>query len=283
LLLPFALAALLFAGSPERTSKSYESHTTYKTYPTPDNPSASIETTKPERKHPKLDVIVLDAGHGGRDAGAIGPGGFMEKQATLGIVLKLGKLIEQSMPGVKVVYTRHDDHFVELYRRGEIANERKGKLFISIHCNSTPQKPSKASGFTTYILRPGKTDAAIKVVARENAVIKYEEKRERYYYLSDVDFILTSMARNADVKFSEKFAALVQNEVAKKVSIPENGVSQAGFYVLVGASMPNVLIETAFISNPKEEALLKSSAGQEKYAQGILAAIKKYKAVYERS
>lgn len=236
-----------------------------------------------ERKHPKLDVIVLDAGHGGRDGGAIGTGGFMEKQATLGIVLKLGKLIEQSMPGVKVVYTRHDDHFVELYRRGQIANEHKGKLFISIHCNSTPQKPSKASGFTSYILRPGKTDAAIKVAARENAVIKYEERRERYYYLSDVDFILTSMARSADVKFSEKFAALVQSEVSKKIAIHDNGVSQAGFYVLVGASMPNVLIETAFISNPKEEALLKSSAGQDKYAQGIFAALKKYKLAYERS
>jgi N-acetylmuramoyl-L-alanine amidase len=280
LLVYFALLSLFFSivsGGPRVT------HRTLASYEHPPVVSREADAPSPETKHPKLDIIVLDAGHGGRDAGAIGPGGFMEKQATLGIVEKLGKLIEQTMPGVKVVYTRHDDHFVELYRRGQIANEKKGKLFISIHCNSTPQKPSHAAGFTTYILRPGKTDAAIKVAAQENAVIKYEQKRERYYYLSDVDFILTSMARSADVKFSEKFAALVQNEVGKKVSIPDNGVSQAGFYVLVGASMPNVLVETAFISNPKEEALLKSSAGQEKYAQGILAAIKKYKALYERS
>src|SRR3954470_22050788 len=84
---------------------------------------------------PKLDVIVLDAGHGGKDAGAIGTNGYMEKQATLGIVLKLGKLIEKELPGTKVVYTRHDDTFIELDKRGQIANKHHGKLFISIHCN----------------------------------------------------------------------------------------------------------------------------------------------------
>jgi N-acetylmuramoyl-L-alanine amidase len=237
----------------------------------------------PAASHAKLDVIVLDAGHGGKDSGAVGPGGYMEKQATLGIILKLGKLIEKEMPGVKVVYTRHDDRFIELYRRGEIANESHGKLFISVHCNSTPQKPSNATGFTTYFLRPGKTEAAIHVAARENAVIKYETGHHKYANLSDVDYILTSMSRNQDVKFSEKFAALVQQELGKKVRIPDNGVSQAGFLVLIGASMPNVLIETGFISNPKEEALLRSDAGESNYAKGILEAIKKYKAIYERS
>jgi len=236
-----------------------------------------------EISKPKLDVIVLDAGHGGKDAGAVGTGGYFEKQATLGIVRKLGKLIENSMPGVKVVYTRHDDTFIPLYRRGEIANEAKGKLFISIHCNSTPQKPSKATGVTTYILRPGKTDAAINVAARENAVIKYESEKSRYANLSDVDYILTSMSRNQDVKFSEKFAALVQKSLRKEVKIKDDGVSQAGFFVLIGASMPSVLIETGFISNPKEASLLKSDAGQSNYARGILDAIEKYKAIYERS
>ncbi|HET6400745.1 MAG TPA: N-acetylmuramoyl-L-alanine amidase [Candidatus Kapabacteria bacterium] len=232
---------------------------------------------------PRLNVIVLDAGHGGKDSGAIGLGGFMEKQATLAIVQKLGALITKEMPGVKVVYTRHDDHFVELYRRGEIANAAHGKLFISIHCNSTPEKPSHASGFTTYFLRPGKTEAAIHVAARENAVIKYEPGHHQYQNLSDVDYILTSMSRNQDVKFSERFAALVQQELRNRLAIPDNGVSQAGFLVLIGAAMPNVLIETGFISDPKDEALLKSDAGQTKYAQGIFEAIKKYKAIYEKS
>ena len=236
-----------------------------------------------EMAHPKLDVIVLDAGHGGKDSGAIGPGGYMEKQAALGIVMKLGALIQKAMPGIKVVYTRHDDRFVELYRRGEIANAAHGKLFISVHCNSTPEKPSNASGFTTYFLRPGKTETAIHVAARENAVIKYEPGHHHYQSLSDVDYILTSMSRNQDVKFSETFASLVQRELHSRLSIPDNGVSQAGFLVLIGAAMPNVLIETGFISDPKDEAILKSQAGEEKYAEGILAAIKRYKAIYERS
>lgn len=234
-------------------------------------------------KKAKLDVIVLDAGHGGKDAGAIGTNGYMEKQGALAIVLKLGRLIEQEMPGVKVVYTRNDDRFIELYKRGEIANQKKGKLFVCVHCNSTPQKPSKASGFTTYILRPGKTDQAIRVAARENAVISYEKDRSRYHELTDEDFILTSMARSQDVKFSEKLAALVQQELRKRLTIKNCGVSQAGFLVLVGAAMPSVYVETAFISNPREEALLKSEAGQMNYARGIVEAIKKYKTIYERS
>jgi N-acetylmuramoyl-L-alanine amidase len=258
--------------------------------PAPQIDSDATNKLRPEqtvtgKKHPtpKLDVIVIDPGHGGKDAGAIGPGGYYEKQATLGIGLKLGKLIEKELDGVKVVFTRKDDRFIELYKRGQIANKYKGKLFISIHCNSTPQKPSKATGFETYILRPGKTDAAIKVAARENAVVKLESDKERYAGLSDIDFILTSMSRSQDVRYSEKFAALVQQELDKQLDIKNKGVSQAGFLVLVGASMPNVLIETGFISNPTEEELLKSSAGQLSYARGILEAIKKYKAVYERS
>lgn len=258
--------------------------------PTPQTDSSSADTllteqTVARKKHPrpKLDVIVIDPGHGGKDVGSIGPGGYYEKQATLAISLKLGKLIERELDGVKVVYTRKDDRFIEIYKRGAIANKHKGKLFISIHCNSTPKKPSNASGFETYILRPGKTDAAIKVAARENAVVKFETDKERYANLSDIDFILTSMARSQDVRYSEKFAGLVQQELAKRLKIRNRGVSQAGFYVLIGASMPNVLIETAFISNPAEETLLQSSTSQFAFARGILNAIKKYKAHYERS
>ncbi len=243
----------------------------------------SLTKSKQKKKHPTLDVIVLDAGHGGKDPGAIGTKGYKEKEATLAIVLKLGELIKEELPDIQVVYTRKSDKFIELYRRGEIANENKGKLFISIHCNSTPEKPTKAGGMATYILRPGKTDAAIKVAARENAVIEFEKNKNRYAGLSDIDFILTSMSRSQDVKFSEKFASFVQKELKKCVGFKNNGVEQAGFFVLIGASMPNVLIETAYISNLNEEAYLKSSAGQSKYARGILQAIKRYKEVYEGS
>src|SRR5438552_14568480 len=108
----------------------------------PPNPLLRKEGKK---NKPHLDVIVLDAGHGGKDAGAIGTNGYFEKQATLAIVRTLGALIEKEIPGVKVVYTRKDDRFIELYRRGEIANELHAKLFISVHCNSTPAKPSNAT------------------------------------------------------------------------------------------------------------------------------------------
>lgn len=265
IIITFFLANLLFASG------------------SPDHPGLHRNSTVPEKTKPKLDVIVLDAGHGGKDAGAVGTNGYYEKQAALGIVLKLGKLIEKEMPGVKVVYTRHDDTFIPLYRRGEIANAAKGKLFICIHCNSTPQKPSNATGVTTYILRPGKTEAAIHVAARENAVIKYESEKSRYANLSDVDYILTSMSRSQDVKFSEQLAGLVQKFLPKRVKIRNDGVSQAGFFVLIGASMPGIFVETGFISNPKEESILKSEAGQSNYARGILEAIQKYKAIYERS
>ena len=263
------MLAIIFADSPLKKSNTFFL-----------DDSISVKKVK---KHPKLDVIVLDAGHGGKDPGAIGTKGYKEKNATLAIVLKLGELLKKEFPEIEVVYTRKSDKFIELYRRGEIANEHKGKLFISVHCNSTPKKPTKAGGMETYILRPGKTDAAIKVASRENAVIEFEKNKKRYDALSDIDFILTSMSRSQDVKFSEKFAGLVQKELKKTVGIKNNGVSQAGFFVLIGASMPNVLIETGFISNRKEEALLKSSAGELKYAKGILEAIKKYKHIYEGS
>lgn len=236
---------------------------------------------KKKKKTPKLDVIVLDAGHGGKDPGAIGTNGYKEKSATLAIALKTGALLKEALPGIKVIYTRDDDRFIELYRRGEIANKYKGKLFISIHCNSTAEKPTKARGTATYILRPGKTDAAIRVAARENAVIEYEKDKKRYEGLSDIEFILTSMRSAQDIRYSERFAATLQKEFKSNSNLKNNGVEQAGFYVLVGASMPSVLIETAFISNPKEEDLLKSSDGQTQFAKGIVEAVKKFKKMYE--
>jgi N-acetylmuramoyl-L-alanine amidase len=134
-----------------------------------------------ERKRWKLDVVVIDAGHGGKDPGTIGVKKTKEKDVTLAVALKLGKLIEKQLPGVRVVYTRTSDRFVELYRRGQIANESGGKLFISIHCNAMPRKPHPANGFEIYLLRPGKTEKAISIAERENAVVKMEEGYEQRY------------------------------------------------------------------------------------------------------
>ena len=237
-----------------------------------------------QRKKWKLDVIVLDAGHGGNDPGTLGTIGTREKDVTLGIVLKLGKLIEERLPDVKVVYTRKTDRFIELYRRGQIANENQGKLFISIHCNSLEQKPSPTNGFEIYLLRPGKTEDAIKIAQKENAVVRLEQDyQDRYQDITPENFIILTMAQSAYVRQSEQFASLLNEEMGKKLSPAGNGVKQAGFYVLVGASMPNVLIETGYLSNRKDEMFLRSPSGQQVIAESVLNAIRRYKAAYEKT
>lgn len=235
------------------------------------------------RKRYELDVIVLDAGHGGIDPGTIGVTGAKEKDIALGITLKLGRLIERFLKDVKVVYTRKTDTFVELDKRGRIANEAGGKLFISIHCNAMPRKPSPRRGFEVYLLRPGRTDEAIAIAERENSVIKLEEGYEqRYQQLTEENFILVTMAQSAHMKASERFAELVMRELDRHVGTSNNGVLQAGFLVLVGSAMPNVLIETGYLSNRDDERLLKSEAGQQQYAEAIFKAIKRYKEEYEK-
>lgn len=240
----------------------------------------NLETT---RKKWEMDVIVLDAGHGGKDWGAIGVTGAREKDVALGVTLKLGRLIDKNLAGVKVVYTRKDDRFVELDRRGQIANASGGKLFVSIHANSLKRKPSPTRGFEVYLLRPGRTAEAIAIAEQENSVIQYEEGyEERYKHLTDENFILQTMAQSAYMRSSELFADLAQQELQRLTGIPNHGVKQAGFYVLVGASMPNVLVETAYLSNQADERFLKSQSGQQKCAEALFRAVKRYKGEYEK-
>lgn len=237
-----------------------------------------------ERNRWKLDVVVVDAGHGGDDPGTIGITRIKEKDITLGIALKLGKLIQKQLPDVRVVYTRQKDEFIELYRRGQIANQAGGKLFISIHCNAMPRKPNPMNGFEIYLLRPGKTENAIHLAERENEAVKFEQGYEKHYQeLTEENFILLTMAQNAYIKYSEKFADILQQEMGKRTKLENNGIKQAGFYVLVGASMPNVLVETAYLSNKHDEKLLKSPAGQQRIAESICSAVKRYKEEYEKS
>ena len=230
-----------------------------------------------------FDIVVIDAGHGGKDPGAIGIDNLKEKDVTLAIALKLGELMQKEMPDVKVVYTRNKDTFVDLYKRGKIANENNGKLFISIHCNSTKKKPSDASGAEVYLLRPGRTQEAIEIAETENSVIKYEDNPQKYEKLTDENFILVSMAHSAYMKYSEKFAELLHKEFDVNLKLKSRGVKQAGFYVLVGASMPSVLVETGFISNKNDAKFLKSSAGQNQVAESIFSSIKTYRKYYEEA
>ena len=245
-----------------------------------EKPAVNLEKKKEEWK---FDVVVIDAGHGGKDPGAIGVSGVREKDVNLGVALKLGKMIEQKMPGVKVVYTRKDDRFIELYMRGKIANENNGKLFISIHCNSLAQKPSTTRGFEVYLLRPGRTKRAIEIAETENSVIHYEDNPERYQELTDENFILVSMAHSAYMRYSEKFSDVMTQKWQQYTKIPSRGVKQAGFYVLVGASMPSVLVETGFLTNREDEAYLKSSNGQQEVANALFNSVLSYKDYYEQS
>ena len=207
----------------------------------------------------------------------------MEKKVNLGIALKLGKLIEKDINDVKVVYTRKTDTFIELYKRGKIANEADGNLFISIHCNSTPRKPTDANGYEVYLLRPGRTKEAIDIAERENSVINYEDNPTRYEKLTDENFILVSMAHSAYMKYSEKFSDILNKEFNKDLNIDSRGVKQAGFYVLVGAAMPSVLIETGFLSNRHDAKFLSSSSGQQKIAESIYQAVKTFKDQYDKT
>lgn len=237
-----------------------------------------------EKKNWKLNVIVIDPGHGGKDPGTTGVDGTEEKNVTLAIGLDVRRDLHKALPHVKVVMTRTTDVFVPLYERGEIANKAHGKLFISIHCNSMPTKPSPINGVETFFLRPGKTAEAIRIAAQENAAIKYENDYEkRYRSYSTDNLILTTMAHSAYVKYSELLAELIEKNVSRVAHEKDNGVSQAGFYVLIGASMPAVLCETGYLSNVKQELFLQSRRGQRLIAKGITDAIVQYKKEYEKN
>ena len=231
----------------------------------------------------KFDTIVIDPGHGGKDAGAIGLGGVKEKNINLGIALKLGKIIKKNLKNIKVVFTRKTDRFVELYKRGKIANEKHGDLFISIHCNSLRHKPDRTNGFEIYLLRPGRTKEAIRIAEYENSVIKYEDDPAKYKKLTAENFILVSMARSAFMRYSEKFSDFLNQTYSRYTAIKSRGVKQAGFYVLVGASMPGVLVETGFLSNWRDVKYLASAKGQRAIAKAIYLAIKKYIKYYTHS
>ncbi|NQV38219.1 MAG: N-acetylmuramoyl-L-alanine amidase [Candidatus Marinimicrobia bacterium] len=237
--------------------------------------SKSANRIKSVKDRWRLDTIVLDAGHGGKDGGAVGKFGTKEKDITLDITKRLGMLLEKNT-NIKVVYTRDEDVFIPLYKRPKIANENNGKLFVSVHANSNPNRNAK--GFETYLLRPGKTDDAIEVASRENGVIRLEDRdNDPYAELSGANLIMATMAQSMFMKESENLASIIQAELDKRIDSKNRGVKQAGFYVLIGASMPNVLVECGFLSNPNEERNLKKASYRQKIAEGLYSALLSFK------
>jgi N-acetylmuramoyl-L-alanine amidase len=236
--------------------------------------------------------VVIDAGHGGKDSGCLGSK-VKEKDVALGVALQLGRYIESHFPEVKVIYTRSTDVFVELHERAAIANNAKADLFICIHCNSAcyfDRKKKKelcneeTEGTETWVMGLNKTEANLEVSKRENSVVLLEKDYLKQYDGFDPNSpeanIIFSLYQDAYLDQSLRLASLVQQEV-KRQGRQSRGVKQAGFIVLFKTTMPSILVETGFLSNPSEEKYLGSERGQRDMAEAIFNAFKRYKSSVE--
>jgi N-acetylmuramoyl-L-alanine amidase len=219
----------------------------------------------------KIGRIVIDPGHGGHDTGTIGPTGLMEKDLCLDIALRLGKIIQQRLPGAEVVLTRSDDTFIPLEERTRVANELRADLFISIHANSS--RDHAARGVETYYLNLKGSPDAMEVAARENATSQES--------IHDLEDMVKKIARSEKIDESREFASDVQESLAKRIqknyrTVKDRGVRKAPFVVLIGADMPSVLTEISFLSNPADEQLLKKPEHRQKVAEGLYQGVANY-------
>lgn len=233
----------------------------------------------------RVGTVVIDAGHGGKDPGSMGTGKYKttEKDVALSIALLVGQYIKEGIPDVKVVYTREDDRFVELMERSNIANRNKADVFISIHCNSNV-KPDPY-GSETYVMGLHKTEANMHVAMKENESILLEDDHELRYDGYDPkdpeSMIALSLRQNAYLDHSLLLSSMIQQQFKDRVGRSDRGVKQAGFLVISYTTMPAVLVELGFLSNPKEEEFLQGKQGQEYMASAIYRAFKEYKARLE--
>lgn len=224
----------------------------------------------------RFDKIVIDPGHGGVDPGSIGYKGVKEKDITLAVAKKLGAYINEHMPDLEVVYTREDDSYLGLAELGHFANIAEGDLYISIHCNSYKNKYVR--GAEVYFLGLHKSDAAFEVMKRENSVFKNEVNQD----LSEEDLLVYELAHTGYISTSEKIAYMIEDQFKNRAQRRSRGVKQAGFQVLFEASMPAVLVELGFITNPAEQRFLTSEYGQNIMASALFRAIRDYKIEYDR-
>jgi len=228
-------------------------------------------------KNDKGWIIVIDAGHGGKDPGALGSFCF-EKNITLAIALRTGEYIEQNINNVTVIYTRKNDTFVELRNRANIANKNKADLFISIHANWAKSK--NIQGTETFIMGLAKNEQNLEVAMKENEVIlrenDYSTKYERFDPKSPESYIMFTLMQNIYKEQSTGLASKIQTQYKENIYRADRGVKQAGFLVLFMTTMPSVLTETGFITNPSEEKYLNSKQGQDFIASAIFRACRDY-------
>ena len=232
-----------------------------------------------ERAQNPVDVVVIDPGHGGKDPGAVGPTGLQEKEVVLDICKRLASLLNTRL-GLNVILTREDDTFISLSGRTKMANAKGADLFVSVHANAS--KKRSANGFETYFLAEAKNDAGRAAAILENSALRFERPEGSMEGMSDLDFILYDMVQNEFHQESEYLASIIQEQLDDQLSITNRRVNQAPFYVLNGAYMPAVLVETAFISNPDEEALLKKRWFRQKIAEALYESVRSFKEKYER-
>jgi len=249
---------------------------------TPKNTAALAPQPEPKPNHDgqrsltrelglKISRIVIDPGHGGHDTGTIGAHGLMEKDLCLDVALKLGRLIEEKIPGAEVVYTRKDDTFIPLEDRTAIANDAKADLFISIHANSSHNHAAR--GVETYYLNFASSQEAMDVATRENALSQAS--------VHDLQDLVKKIARNEKIEESKELATDIQDSLSHRLQVvtqqqKDRGVKKAPFVVLIGANMPSVLSEISFISNPADEKLLKKPDQRQRIAEGLFRGISSY-------
>ena len=226
----------------------------------------------------QLKTIVIDAGHGGKDPGAKGKVSW-EKDIALSISLELGRILNENMPEIKVVYTRKNDTFLSLFKRSEIANKANADLFLSIHCDAFHN--SSVNGATSYLMGLSKSSANMNVAKRENSVIFMEENYEEIYQNFDPNssesIMLLSLTQKAKIDNSTILANLIQDQFKNRVGMKSRGVKQAPFQVLWNTTMPSVLIETGFMTNSADEKKLNNKKYQVYIASAIFRAIRDYK------
>lgn len=230
-------------------------------------------------------TLVIDAGHGGHDAGALGAIS-KEKNINLAVALRFGKYVEQNLPEVRVIYTRKTDVFIPLNERANIANRANADLFISVHTNALPAGKI-ARGFETYTLGMHRAKDNLDVAMRENSVISMEKDYQQRYQgfdpRSSESYIIFEFIQGKNMERSVDLARMIQRGVCDGANRPDKGVHQAGFLVLRETSMPGCLIELGFITTPDEERLLNNDSRVDDIARGTYEAFAKYKNKYDKS
>jgi N-acetylmuramoyl-L-alanine amidase len=253
-----------------------------------DPPRLVLDFARPGEPAPRertaftpLRTIVLDAGHGGHDSGAVGPAGLQEKELVLDVTRRVARLLEARLD-VKALLSRDGDAFVPLRDRTSFANRERADLFVSIHANA--HRVAASEGVETYFLSSEATDSAARqVAAAENSVVQLEKSNGRGTSRADVvKTILWDLAQSEFQAESSRLAETVLDSMTQTLRIPNRGVKQAGFYVLGGAAMPAILVEIGFVTNPREERRLKDSRYREDIARAIFAGLAEYKRAWDQ-